>query len=109
MYVNDFLLALNKIGTLNKLKQSLAKKYDIKNLGEVKTIIGWQINQDTAVGTIKIHQSAFVQDLVIKEGLTDYNSNIIPMKAGLSIEMSEPENYGEADLRSYQRLVGKLM
>ena len=31
------------------------------------------------------------------------------MKAGSSIEMTEPENYEETDLRTYKWLVGKLM
>lgn len=58
---------------------------------------------------MKIDQSAFIRDLVIEEGLTECNANVIPMKAGSVIEMTEPEDYKEADLRTYQRLIGKLM
>ena len=109
VYVDDFLLASSTMKTLNALKQSLAGEYDTKDLGEVKTIIRWQIERDTAASTMKIHQSEFIRDLVIEEGLTDCNANVIPMKAGSSIEMSDPENYEEANLHTYQRLVGKLM
>lgn len=109
VYVDNFLLASSTMKTLNALKQSLVGEYDTKDLGEVKTIIGWQIKQDTAASTMKIHQSAFIRDLVIEEGLTDCNANVIPMKAGSSIEMSDPEDYEEANLHTYQRLVGKLM
>lgn len=42
--VNNFLLASNIMNTFNILKQSLAREYDIKDLEEVKTIIGCQIN-----------------------------------------------------------------
>ncbi len=31
------------------------------------------------------------------------------MKVGSSIEMADLEDYEEADLRTYQRLIGKLM
>lgn len=31
------------------------------------------------------------------------------MKAGTATEKTEPEDYEEADLRRYQRLIGKLM
>ncbi len=58
---------------------------------------------------MRIHQSAFIRDLVLEKGLINCNANIIPIKAGLFIEMSEPEDYEEADYRIYQRLVGKLM
>ena len=77
------------------MKQFLAREYDTKDLGEAKTIIGWQINRDTAAGTMEIHQSAFIRDLVIEERLTDCNANVIPMKAGSSIQMTDVEDYKE--------------
>ena len=109
VYVDDFLLASNTMATLNALKASLAREYDTKDLDEVETIIGWQIHRDHAAGTLKIDQSAFVRDLVLEEGLTDCNANVIPMKAGSAIDMSDPEDYEEVDLHTYQRLIGKLM
>lgn len=109
VYVDDFLLASNTMAILEALKKSLSKEYDTKDLGEVETIIGWQISRDTAAGIMKIDQSAFIRDLVIEEGLTECNANVISMKAGSAIEMTEPEDYEEADLRTYQRLIGKLM
>lgn len=42
IYIDNFLLALNCL-TLNILKKVLSKKYSIKDLKEVQTIIGWQI------------------------------------------------------------------
>lgn len=58
---------------------------------------------------MKINQSAFVQDLVIKEGLTKCNANIIPITTGSSIDMSDLEDYKEVELQTCQRLIGKLM
>lgn len=95
--------------TFNTLKQSLAKEYDTKDLGDVKTIIGWQIKQDTTASIIKIYQSAFIRDLVIKEKLTNCNANIILMKTGSSIKMSDLEDYEKTDFYTYQRLVKKLI
>lgn len=54
------------------------------------------------MGTIKIDQSAFIRDLVIKKELTDCNTNVIPMKARLPIEMGDPEDYKETNLQTYQ-------
>lgn len=41
IYINDFLLTLHKIDTLEVLKKSLSKEYNTKDLGKVKTIIRW--------------------------------------------------------------------
>lgn len=109
IYVDDFLLASNSMPALENLKESLAIEYEMKDLGEVKTIIGWQITRDLATRTIKVSQSAYIRDLLEEENLTDCNAPTIPMKAGSSIEMSEPDDYDEADLGDYQRLIGKLM
>lgn len=64
------------------LKSSLTKKYKTKDLREIKMIIGQQIYRDLTAGIIKINQSAFIQDLVIIEGLTNCNANITSIKAG---------------------------
>lgn len=40
----------------------------------------------------------FIKDLVIEEGLTNCYANVIPMKAGLLIEMGNPEDYKKTDL-----------
>ena len=95
--------------TLNAIKKSLAREYDMKNLGKVKTIIGWQVTRDTAARTMKINQLTFIRDLIIEEGFTKCNANVIPMKAGSSIEMPERDDYNKTDIHTYQRLIGKLI
>lgn len=97
------------MNTLEVLKKSFTKEHDTKDLGKVKIIIGWQINQDTASGTMKISQSAFIQDLIIEEELTECNANVILMKASSVMEMTEPKDYEEANLRTYQRFISKLI
>lgn len=101
MYVDDSLLASNTIAILNALKQSLAKKYNIKDLEEVKTVIGWLISQDTAIDTIKICQSVFIRYLVYKDGLIECNTNVILIKAGFTINIKEPEDYDVTNLQIY--------
>lgn len=81
----------------------------MKDLGEVKTIIDWQITREPAAHTMKIDQSALIKDLVIEEGLTNCNANVIPIKAGSAIEITNLEDYQETELREYQRLISKLI
>lgn len=45
----------------------------MKDLEKVKSsIIRWQLTQDLVLGTMKIDQSAFIRDLVIKKSFIDY-------------------------------------
>lgn len=75
----------------------------------METIIGWQITRDLATQTLKIDQSSLIRNLDIEEGLTNCNSNMIPMKAGSAIEMIEHDDYNETDIKPYQHLIGKLI
>lgn len=62
IYVDDFLLASNTMSVLKRLKEDLANKYDMKDLGEVKTIIVWQITRPR-------HKDPQNQPIVIHKGL----------------------------------------
>lgn len=92
IYVDDFLLASNGSKALAWLKTSISNDYNVKDLGEVKAIIGWQITRNLNAGTLKIDQSAFIRDLLESENTTDCNAVAIPMKAGFFIEMQEAGN-----------------
>lgn len=84
-------------------------EYNVKDLGETKMIIGWQLTYDLETATLKIDQSAFIRDLLEKKDLAGWNSVNIPMKAGSIIEMNNANNYKKTDIKAYQGLIGKLM
>lgn len=58
---------------------------------------------------MKIDQLAFIQDLVIDEKLSDCNANVVLMKSGNAINISNVDVYGEENLHTYQQLIGKLI
>lgn len=107
IYIDDFLLVANQQDPLDWIKKALQKEYNVKELGKVKTIIGWQVTQ--SLSTLKIDQSAFIHDLAEEEGIRDCNPVNTPMKTGNFIEMQGKDDYEEVDLKVYQRLIGKLM
>lgn len=45
---------------LDQLKDQLMKKFNIKNLGKVKTIIRREIIQDFQIGTLKIDHKGYI-------------------------------------------------
>lgn len=74
----------------------------MKNFEEVKTIIRWQITRDPTLDTIKIDQSVFIRDLVIKEGFINYKTTFISIKTGLAIDILDANDYKETKLYKYQ-------
>lgn len=98
VYIDNFLLASNTMRAFKILKKLLVREYKMKDFGEVRIIISWQITRDTVACTIKIDLSAFIRDLIIKEGLTEWNTNVIPIKARSAIEIFKLNNYKKTKL-----------
>lgn len=46
VYLDDFLLASKDRKSVKWIKESLKTEKNIKDLGEVKTMIGWQVKGD---------------------------------------------------------------
>ncbi len=109
VYVDNFLLASNNLQALQWLKSGISNEYNVKDLGKVCTIIGWQVTRDRIAGTLKINQSFFIRDLIESENMMDCNSVSVLIEADCFIEMSEPGDYKEVDIKHHQRLIGKLM
>ena len=81
----------------------------MKDLGEAKTIIGWEITRELQVGAIKIDQKGYIQDLQEFEGMSLCHPTIFPIKAGSSFTLNQARDHLPTDLIAYQHLIGKLM
>ena len=73
VYIDDLVLGSRRLEALEWLKDQLMKKFSMKDLEEVKTIIGWEITQDLAAGTLRIDQKEYIQDFLESEGMTSYH------------------------------------
>lgn len=100
-YVNNFLLVFNNTDTLKIVKRELRKEYNVKDLGKIKIIIGWQIMRNPFIQTLKIDQFSFICNFIIKENLINCNSNVIPIKADCIIEIIKHNNYKDIEIKPY--------
>ena len=107
--MDNFLLVANSIQALGNLKQNLSKEYDMKDLEEVKIIIGWQITRDLFIKTIRVSSSPYIRDLLKEENFTNCNALTTLMKASSFIKINKSDDYDKANLGDYQRLIEKLI
>ena len=63
MYVDDMLIAAKSIVEVNKLKVLLSRKFDIKNLGVTKKILGMEICMDRNAKRLWLSQASYVKVL----------------------------------------------
>ena len=109
IYFNDIVIALNCNKAKDKIKTQLSQEYQIKDLRKVKKIIGWRITKDIKIKTLIIDQKQYIQDLLYEKGILLCNAAILPLKTGSYIEGEETTDNDQADLKTYQHLVRKLM
>ena len=81
----------------------------MKDLGEVKTIIGWEITQDLTANTLKIDQKGYIQDLLKAKEMTFCHPTVLLVKAGSTFFLDQAGDHQQANLIAYQCLIGKLI
>lgn len=68
LYVDDMLVANNAVEGIREVKKMMSSKFEMKDLGEAKTIIGMQIKRHRHTGMLKLNQQ-----LYLKKVLSRYN------------------------------------
>ena len=109
LYIDNLLIAAVTIVVVEELKKALHREFEMKNLGEVEVIIGIYIRRNRKARTLLINQSAYINELLEKEGISEYHSALIPMKVSRYGFLLHENQKRRADVNKYQRQVGKLM
>ncbi|KAL2234657.1 UNVERIFIED_CONTAM: Retrovirus-related Pol polyprotein from transposon TNT 1-94 [Sesamum indicum] len=72
LYVDDMLIAGSNVKEINRLKDQLSRKFDMKDLGEATQILGMKITRDKGTGKLWLSQSDYIE----KMRVTPYASAI---------------------------------
>jgi hypothetical protein len=107
LYVDNILLFAHTVEEIKPLKQALSSAFEMKDLGEAKVMLGVNIKRNRATKTITIDQEHYIKDLLQEHGLNNARAVATPAEGYISLVAKEP---GEPaiDIKSYQRLLGKL-
>jgi hypothetical protein len=108
LYVDDMVILARDLNVVQEFKEAIAKRWEIKDLGEVKKILGLEVTRNRAAKTIRIAQTGFIDEIVNEYGLADARPASTPAGSPASLEpTSESEKL--ADVGRYQRVIGQLM
>lgn len=112
-YVDDLLLASKSIERLNVVKSMLKSKFKITDLGQLKNLLGINIQREGQTGKIRLSQKQYVEKLLKKFNMEDSKEVSTPMESSLKIskKMSSTteEEKSEMKNRPYRELVGGLI
>ena len=108
LYVDDLLIACNRLAELKQFKQQLTHEFDMEDLGEASFVLGIEIVRDRAHRTLTIRQGAYTRALVQRHGMEDCNAVAHPMVEGAQLQQSDSQATDSA-IREYQSIIGGIM
>ena len=113
LYVEDMLIAGANMKEIQKLKESLAKEFAMKDLGAAKQILGMRILRDWKAGVLKLSQEQYIEKVLCKFNMQNVKPLKTPLAAHfkLSSEHSPKTDEERKDMESvpYASVIGSLM
>jgi len=103
--VDDLLLVASSLAAIYKIKNSLHKRFAMKDLGEAKVILGLEITRDKALGTLNLSQGKYAGQVLEKFGMAECNPIVTPLEVGLQLVKADESD----DALPYHEAVGSLM
>lgn len=108
VYVDDIVVACKSEVRMKEFKQSLCRKFDVKDLGKLHHFLGMKVVQDEVSGDVWIGQSAYVDKVLERFGMQDAKSVITPVDTGTKL-VKAVEDDEMFDRTVYQSAVGSLL
>lgn len=102
----DDLLIFGSISLIQQLKEDIAAKVEITDLGPISYYLGIEIARSP--GQISISQQKYTTEILAKFGKSDLKPVKSPSEMGVRLEKSD-QVADEQTTRSYQQQIGSLM
>ena len=79
LYVDDMLVASKSMVEIEKVKKLLSGRFEMKDLGCARRILGMDINRDRAGGVLTVSQSSYVEKVLRTFNMNDANAVTTPV------------------------------
>ena len=110
LYVDDITILGASLKAVKQLKEDLAKRYEITDLGEIESYLGIRITCDRPKKRLEIDQSGYIADVLDRFGMTDANPHNTPLPAGAEVHLIKyTDQASQSEIKNYQSLIGSLL
>lgn len=113
VYVDDLLIGSKSLGKIEEVKTSLKAKFKMKDLGEIKNILGIHVDRDKHTGEMRLSQRLYIENLLKRFDMENCNSTTTPLEPNEKFTNPNELETGEEALgthgTSYRELIGSLI
>jgi len=103
LWVDDLIIAGSDMRTITTFKKAISNRFKMKDLGELKWILGMQVTRDRAKGVIEITQQAYIELMLERFGMSECKPVGTPAEGYLH------RNQDAGPSKEYMCLVGSLL
>ena len=108
VYVDDLIILAKALEIMNTVKQALAERFKMKDLGEIHYCLGITIVHDKERNSICMHQKQYVNSIVEKFGLASAKTVATPADGNVQLRKDDGVSK-DVDATMYQSMVGSLL
>ena len=105
IFVDDLLICSKNKELIESIKRKLSAKFRMKDMGQIKTYLGINIEYDGEKKIMKLDQKDYIESLANKYGIMDAKLYATPMEQNLKCE---PALSVSNDIK-YRNLIGALL
>ena len=107
VHVDDMIILASDNEAMAEFKQEFGQKFDILDLGELKQIVGFEVQQDLKKGTIHLTQNQYVGKILDRFEL--FKSTPVKMPLDLNVKLAKTPEGEHHKIPQYAAAIGSLM
>lgn len=107
LYVDDLSIAGSNLQTIERFKKAISRRFAMKDLGELKWMLGFEVVRDRGARTIEIKQSAYFDQVLERFGME--NCKPVSTPAEGILRRAGADQGAEVNDREYMSIVGCLI
>jgi transposase InsO family protein len=111
VYVDDLLIVANSDAALRTFKSHMTSRFEMKDLGEVRHILGIRVTRDKPSGTLTLDQGTYIESILDRFSMTNCNPAAVPMTPGFKTPKTDasPDETAHMESVPYRQLIGSLL
>lgn len=113
LYVDDMLVAAKSMEAIDELKKELSRRFEMKDLGAARKILGMEISRNRVTGELWLSQEGYLSRVLETYNMTEAKQTVTPLGAHLKMsaatesQVSNNEEYMKSI--PYSNAVGSIM
>ena len=107
VYVDDLIVITKTPETIKKIKETLAARFKMKDLGKLHYCLGISIQHDEERGSLWMDQRQYIQSLLKRYGL--FQAKLATTPADVNVKLIKNDGVSKPVNLNYQSMVGSLL